>query len=129
MGTVYRAVQSKLDRDVARAVRTYFRVMAKAEDPDALDEVMDWEGLRIRLIEKNPNFELVTAEAVGKIFKDKFRAQQSKTRPEDAELIVKLLEISVEGNDATAIIAPTERDNPFLLVKKDGRWRIVRFPQ
>ena len=112
------------------AARIYLRVLAKAEDPDALDDVMDWEAVRKDMMGDDPRGDLVTAKAVAKVMKDKLRTAKPSVPRENLELLEKFLQVSVEGDAASAIVTRDEKTLfRIRLRKREGTWRIVHWPR
>lgn len=103
-------------------VQGFLEVLAKARPPEALDELIDWTAVREELLKRDPSVAAIPVEQVAAIFKQRF-SEQDGPSPEQVSLIVGMLKVQVEGDDAR-ITMPGQKD-PFVLRRRDGRWWIV----
>lgn len=105
------------------AVQVFFEVLAKKRPVDGLDEVIDWAAVREDLVKKNEEVAAMTVEQVAAIFKERFAEQDGPT-PEQVSMLMQLLEVKLEGDDAR-VAMPGQESDPMLLRRREGRWWIV----
>ncbi|MHC4779274.1 MAG: SH3 domain-containing protein, partial [Planctomycetota bacterium] len=112
--------------DVKACLKVYFDVLAKEADAEALDDVMDWESIRVEMSAIDPSYADITAEEAGKKIKEQFARVPKALTAEQVSMLLDMIEVTIDGEEAQAPL-PGRDDDPFLFKKIDGKWKIVHF--
>ena len=112
--------------DPSAAIEVYLSVMAKTRAVSALDEVTDWEAVASEML--SDEFQgVLTTEAFSSMFKAELAKNEASITPEQVAVVMALLEAVVEGDKAT-VTMPGRENDPFVLVRTMGTWKITHFP-
>jgi hypothetical protein len=107
------------------ALRLYFRVLAKSEDVDALDEVVDWAAYREEVAKEDAEMAGLDAKAYAEREKSVLLSREAVFTVEEAEEIAQFFKADIQG-DTAAMSAEGLQWKPVLLKRIDGKWKIVK---
>lgn len=109
------------------AVKVYFDVVAKQAEVSALDGVMDWEAIFQEMAAESPEVKALGAAGVASLLKSQFEQAPQAIGPAQVEMLMGMLEASVDG-DAAKVAMPGKEDAFELRKDAAGAWRITHFP-
>jgi len=105
------------------AVRVFMEVLAKTREVDDLDQVVDWAAVQVEMAAEDPGLEGLAPATVGSLFKDHFASEEAGLTQAQVDEVIPELVVEVDGDQATVGLA--DRDDPYRLVRRDGRWWIT----
>jgi hypothetical protein len=108
------------------ALRLYFLVVAKVEDPDVLDEIVDWPSA-LEASKENPLVAGMDAKTFAEFTKKFYATARAAFSPREAESIAKMFTAQVQGETATLTAEGLQWD-PVTLKRIDGKWKLAKFP-
>lgn len=114
--------------EVPAAIELYFRVLSGEQPIDGLDRILDWKSVHATIARDNPEVAEVTPEQFAELTKAEIKQQIPAIPPEQVNVVLPMLQTSVEGDEAVVQLPGNEAT--FRLRKQaDGTWRIYEFPR
>jgi len=114
------------DVAVLERVIKFCLVLSGHKPIELLDQIVDWEAVRLEMARTVPNADKLSHEEFALIMREALRQHTTDLSAETIELLGLFLEPLVQDDVAT--VSFPDRDGIFMLRKRNGEWIITHFP-
>jgi hypothetical protein len=109
------------------AVSTYLRTFSKELPVSVLDDVIDWEAVHTEMSANDESIGALSPSLLAEIFKAELDKTEAVVSKEEVDLLSQNLTVEADGSEALVHMPGADGD-PFLVARKNARWRITHFP-
>lgn len=109
-------------------VRIYLEVLIQVRKVDALDQIVDWQGVLEQLGANDPNVAAMGAEGIRAVIKQSVGQGEPPFTPDQLEEAMQAVTLTNEGDDAAKVTLVGAEEKPFVLRRGPRGWRIVGLP-